>query len=110
MKITPDPNPSVVSKTKRQPQIAQANRIDNKNQDVPQNTPTDQVRQKILSWFSRVGISPSMSSVDPKSQRHALERRKQIIELQKAANLQAVLNIALNVTINESENDRLDPD
>ena len=47
---------------------------------------------------------------DPKSQRNTLERRKQIIELQKAANLQAVLNIALNVNITESENDGLDPD
>jgi len=51
-----------------------------------------------------------MSSIDPKSQRQALERRKQIIELQKTVNLQAVLNIALNVTITESESDRLDPD
>ena len=71
---------------------------------------TDASRQRMLSWFARVGISPSMMSPDPKKQKHALERRKQILETQKASNLQAVLNIALNVTINEQTNDNLDPD
>jgi len=66
---------------------------------------TDASRQRMLSWFARVGISPSMMSPDPKKQKHALERRKQ-----KASNLQAVLNIALNVTINEQTSDNLDPD
>ena len=41
---------------------------------------TDASRQRILSWFARVGISPSMMSPDPKKQKHALERRKQILE------------------------------
>ncbi|KXJ59992.1 MAG: hypothetical protein AXW14_14005 [Alteromonas sp. Nap_26] len=67
-------------------------------------------RQRMLSWFARVGISPSMLSPDPKKQKHALERRKQILETQKASNLQAVLNIALNVTINEQTSENLDPD
>jgi len=69
---------------------------------------TDASRQRMLSWFARVGISPSMMSPDPKKQKHALERRKQILETQKASNLQAVLNIALNVTINEQTSDNLD--
>jgi uncharacterized repeat protein (TIGR03899 family) len=51
-----------------------------------------------------------MLSPDPKKQKHALERRKQILETQKASNLQAVLNIALNVSINEQTSDNLDPD
>ena len=113
MKITPDPYTSSLPKTKRPTEPTPASRNDNPNQSATQNvqqdTPTHFVRQKILSWFSRVGISPSMAK-DPKSQRNTLERRKQIIELQKAANLQAVLNIALNVNITESENDGLDPD
>ena len=71
---------------------------------------TNASRQRMLSWFARVGISPSMMSPDPKKQKHALERRKQILETQKASNLQAVLNIALNVTINEQTSDNLDPD
>ncbi len=71
---------------------------------------TDASRQRMLLWFARVGISPSMMSPDPKKQKHALERRQQILETQKASNLQAVLNIALNVTINEQTSDNLDPD
>ena len=77
---------------------------------VANSTPTDASRQRMLTWFARVGISPSMLSPDPKKQKHALERRKQILETQKASNLQAVLNIALNVSINEQTNDNLDPD
>ncbi|WP_394223543.1 TIGR03899 family protein [Alteromonas gracilis] len=77
---------------------------------VTDTVKTDASRQRMLSWFARVGISPSMMSPDPKKQKHALERRKQILETQKASNLQAVLNIALNVTINEQTSDNLDPD
>ena len=76
----------------------------------PVNSKVDMSRQRMLSWFARVGISPSMLSPDPKKQKHALERRKQILETQKASNLQAVLNIALNVTINEQTSENLDPD
>ena len=76
----------------------------------PANSKVDISRQRMLSWFARVGISPSMLSPDPKKQKHALERRKQILETQKASNLQAVLNIALNVTINEQTSENLDPD
>ena len=77
---------------------------------VANSTQTDASRQRMLTWFARVGISPSMLSPDPKKQKHALERRKQILETQKASNLQAVLNIALNVSINEQTSDNLDPD
>jgi len=110
MKITPDPYSSAVSKPKAAAEAPKTVHVINKQERVTHSNATDLLRQKILSWFSRVGISPSMTSVDPKTQRHALERRKQIIELQKAANLQAVLNIALNVTIAESDSDALDPD
>ena len=77
---------------------------------VANSTQTDASRQRMLTWFARVGISPSMLSPDPEKQKHALERRKQILETQKASNLQAVLNIALNVSINEQTSDNLDPD
>ena len=113
MKIPSDTPVNAVPKTQRPSETSQTpktSRSENNTENTVQHTSTDQLRQKILSWFSRVGISPSMLSIDPKSQRQALERRKQIIELQKTANLQAVLNIALNVTITESESDKLDPD
>lgn len=77
---------------------------------VANTAQADAGRQRMLSWFARVGISPSMMSPNPKEQKHALERRKQILETQKASNLQAVLNIALNVTIDEQTSDNLDPD
>lgn len=77
---------------------------------VANSTQTDASRQRMLTWFARVGISPSMLSPDPEKQKHALERKKQILETQKASNLQAVLNIALNVSINEQTSDNLDPD
>ncbi|OJF70921.1 TIGR03899 family protein [Alteromonas sp. V450] len=80
------------------------------NEKIASNTQSNTSQQRMLSWFARVGISPSMLSPDPKKQKHALERRKQILETQKASNLQAVLNIALNVSINEQTSDNLDPD
>ena len=35
---------------------------------------TDASRQRMLSWFARVGISPSMMSPDPKKQKHAYKK------------------------------------
>ena len=111
MKITPQHLP---------PEIKKAQNTEVSNAKAPSDKPAadkmassikaDASRQRMLSWFARVGISPSMMSPDPKKQKHALERRKQILETQKASNLQSVLNIALNVSINEQTSDNLDAD
>jgi uncharacterized repeat protein (TIGR03899 family) len=111
MKITPQHFSQEVKKTqtpqeKSSPQASES--IPTERSTV--NTKVDVSRQRMLSWFARVGISPSMLSPDPKKQKHAIERRKQILEAQKASNLQSVLNIALNVTINEQTTENLDPD
>ena len=111
MKITPKPFSTEIKNT-------QGKEVSNDkpvpappaNEKIASNTQSDTSQQRMLSWFARVGISPSMLSPDPKKQKHALERRKQILETQKASNLQAVLNIALNVSINEQTSDNLDPD
>ena len=111
MKITPQHFSQEVRKT--QPPQEKPTSQTNDTTSVersPTNSKVDMSRQRMLSWFARVGISPSMLSPDPKKQKHALERRKQILETQKASNLQAVLNIALNVTINEQTSENLDPD
>lgn len=111
MKITPQHFSQEVRKT--QPPQEKSTPQNNDTTPVersPANNKVDMSRQRMLSWFARVGISPSMLSPDPKKQKHALERRKQILETQKASNLQAVLNIALNVTINEQTSENLDPD
>ena len=111
MKITPQPFSTEIKKT-------QGKEVTNDKpvtapqatEKIASNSQSDTSQQRMLSWFARVGISPSMLSPDPKKQKHALERRKQILETQKASNLQAVLNIALNVSINEQTSDNLDPD
>ncbi|GGW91708.1 TIGR03899 family protein [Alteromonas halophila] len=64
----------------------------------------------MLSLFARVGISPSMSTNDASQRLHILERRRQIREMQKIDNLQAILNIALNVSVGDKEADNVDPD
>ena len=56
------------------------------------NAEIEASRQRMLSWFSRVGITPSALSLDPKKQEHALERRKKILQIQKANNLKSILN------------------
>lgn len=111
MKISPQHFPPEVKK----PQAADSPKVKNQSAQAPTENVSGTMkaeagRQRMLSWFARVGISPAMQSSDPKKQKHALERRKHILETQKASNLQAVLNIALNVTINEQTSDNLDPD
>ncbi|BCO20415.1 TIGR03899 family protein [Alteromonas sp. KC3] len=111
MKITPQHFSQQVNKTPAPEEKAKPNAADNiPTERNTVNAKVDVSRQRMLSWFARVGISPSMLSPDPKKQKHAIERRKQILETQKASNLQAVLNIALNVTINEQTTENLDPD
>ena len=111
MKITPQPFSPEVRKTEKPLEKPVTQHADKPTAEQTSNAARlDTSRQRMLSWFARVGISPSMLSPDPKKQKHALERRKQILETQKASNLQAVLNIALNVTIDEQTVDNLDPD
>ncbi|WP_375278315.1 TIGR03899 family protein [Alteromonas australica] len=110
MKITPDPYASQVTKPENSKTSEPTDEKEKTAKPTHHSANVSPVRRKILSWFSRVGISPSMSTLDPKREKQALERRKQILEIQKAANLQAVLNIALNVAITESQSDSLDPD
>ncbi len=112
MKINPQHLTQEVKKTppplrsKEEPVNPAAHTKDSTNK----NAEIEASRQRILSWFSRVGITPSALSLDPKKQEHALERRKKILQIQKANNLKSILNIALNVTINEQTSDNLDPD
>jgi len=111
MKITPQSFSAEIRKTDKPVDKPKTQGADTPKPDQTHNaTKLDAGRQRMLSWFARVGISPSMLSPDPKKQKHALERRKQILETQRANNLQSVLNIALNVTINEQTADNLDPD
>jgi len=110
MKITSDISTNTVSKPKNENQVPKKESKETPNTAAQKASSTEHLQQKILSWFSRVGISPSMSSPDPKRQQQVLARRKQILEAQKASNLQSILNIALNVAISESEKDAVDPD
>ena len=111
MKITPQHFPQEVEKPRQAGNDSAKTTAEQATAEKAAGTvKADASRQRMLSWFARVGISPSLMSSDPKKQKHALERRKQILETQKASNLQAVLNIALNVTINEQTSDNLDPD
>ena len=93
-------------RSKQEPVNTAANTKDSTNK----NAEVEASRQRMLSWFSRVGITSSALSLDPKKQEHALERRNKILQIQKANNLKSILNIALNVTINEQTSDNLDPD
>ena len=111
MKITPQHLPPEIKKTQNtEVSNAKAPSDQPAADKMASSIKADASRQRMLSWFARVGISPSMMSPDPKKQKHALERRKQILETQKASNLQSVLNIALNVSINEQTSDNLDAD
>ncbi|MDB2331217.1 TIGR03899 family protein [Alteromonas sp.] len=110
MKITSDISTNTVSKPKNENQVPKKESDETTNTATQKAPSTVHLQQKILSWFSRVGISPSMSSPDPKRQQQVLARRKQILEAQKASNLQSILNIALNVAISESEKETIDPD
>ncbi|QJR81618.1 TIGR03899 family protein [Alteromonas pelagimontana] len=66
--------------------------------------------QRMKSLFARVGIRQNMPLHDAKSRRNALDRRKEMLALQKVNNLQAVLEVALNVTLPEGNQEQVDPD
>ncbi|MCU7553764.1 TIGR03899 family protein [Alteromonas sp. ASW11-19] len=68
------------------------------------------VKDKMVSLFARIGISPDMPLNDSKLRRQIIERRRQIRDMQRIGNLQAVLSIAMNVSVAEREAESLDPD
>ncbi len=111
MKISPQHQPQEVKRTS--PPLNKEDAVKSSahtKEAVNKSADLEASRQRMLSWFSRVGISPSALSLEPKKQDHALERRNKILQIQKANNLKSILNIALNVTINEQTSDNVDPD
>lgn len=67
-------------------------------------------KDRMVSLFSRVGISPDMPLSDSKQKRQVSDRRKQILELHRIGNLQSILSIALSVSVAERESESIDPD
>ncbi len=108
MKISPDPHTPIVTNKKSNSAPVKTTPIPEPQPQVTSNESVTQ--QKIRGWFSRVGISSSQIPKDKASNHNELERRKQLLAIQRASNLQAILNIALNVSISESSSDSLDPD
>lgn len=109
MKITNDNLASALNKvnqTETQKKIASESA-----KPLQQKTePATSSKDKMVSLFSRVGISPDMPLSDSKQRRQVSERRKQILELQRIGNLQSILSIALSVSVTEKEAESVDPD
>lgn len=78
--------------------------------DTTKSASVSAAKQKMISLFARVGISPTFSAHDNVQRNRAIERRRQIKELQKIANLQAILNIAVNVSVSDTQAESIDPD
>lgn len=108
MKISPDPHTPIITNKKSNSATVKSASIPEPQSQVPNNGSVTQ--QKIRGWFSRVGISSSQIPKDKSSVRNELERRKELLAIQRTSNLQAILNIALNVSISESSSDSVDPD
>lgn len=108
MKISPDPHTPIITSKKSKSTPVNPTPTPEPQPEVTSNESATQ--QKIRGWFSRVGISLSQLPKDGKSNRNELERREKLLAIQRASNLQSILNIALNVSISESSSDSLDPD
>ena len=66
--------------------------------------------ERIRSLFARVGISKNMFAHDEVSRRRLIDRRRDILSLQRIKNLQAVMEVALSTSLTEASTESVDPD
>lgn len=65
---------------------------------------------RIQSLFAKVGIRTSVPLPDATAQRKEIDRRRDILALQRIKNLQAVMEVALSVSLPQSSTESVDPD
>lgn len=66
--------------------------------------------QRIQSLFARAGIGHNMILPDEAARQQAIKRRNDILALSRIKNLQAIMDVALSVSLTETSNEPVDPD
>ncbi|MEW9799603.1 TIGR03899 family protein [Alteromonas sp. CYL-A6] len=110
MKITPGSLASELSRLNSPPEKPTEATKKDDAQAASSSRSASSAKDRMVSLFARVGISPTLSASDNASRRQVTERRRQIREMQKIANLQAILNIAVNVSVSDTQSENVDPD
>lgn len=75
--------------------------------EVGSSQNTSQVR--IQSWFARAGIKAGSMS-DPRERENNIQRRRVINATQRYQNLQSIMDIAMSVSVADSNNEHIDID
>lgn len=108
MKISQENISAAINKVNKP--VTQAPIVATKPEPERKSTSTTAAQQKMKALFARVGIAQNMIDRDARQRRHIIERRQQMLEMQKISNLQSILSIALNVSIGENQAENVDPD
>jgi uncharacterized repeat protein (TIGR03899 family) len=76
----------------------------------PQTKQTSQVRDKMIQWFSRAGVMPIAVSTIQQDTGKRLARHQYVKAQRKLKNLERILELAMNYSIEQQSHEELDPD
>ncbi|MBU3022003.1 TIGR03899 family protein [Aestuariibacter sp. A3R04] len=65
---------------------------------------------RIRHWFSRIGVADNMTLHDAARRRNIIERRREMLALQRIKNLQNIMEEALGTALTDISSENLDPD
>lgn len=83
---------------------------DTENNKAAEITGTHQMRSRMLQWFARAGITPASGLVSDKDIGKRISRHQYMKAQRKLKNLEAILNLALDYSLDQGSTDDVDAD
>lgn len=65
---------------------------------------------RIRHWFARVGVADNLATHDAAKRRTVIERRREMLALQRIKNLQNIMEEALGTALTDTSSENVDPD
>ena len=108
MKIDQPASPAIQPITKRKSVEPGTSKAPTTEQSKPLNDVS--TKSKIVSWFAKAGIGNKTDTIEEKSVNKRLLRHQSARAQRKLFNLENILNLSLEYSIDQSKQDEIDPD
>ena len=109
MKITSNTFKPEVSPTKPRSTLVDDSKTRQPNTSVEDGNKTSRA-ELIQRLFLRAGVQPRQPGSDFRGRQQAVDRRKEVAQLHKLENLQAILDIATTINVRQINEEEIDPD
>lgn len=103
-----EPRPIFPVTQSAQPQKAEKSRSDSKPKT--ERLSADSMRQKMVQWFAKAGVTPVLDNAFDTEINQRVRRHQAVKAQRKMRNLETILGLSLDYSLEQSRTEELDPD